>query len=62
MRMNAYDFLDRVQVTVSVREMETPLDHGAPWIPLVVTAVQGSGVTDRREWVQDALIAALESL
>lgn len=62
MRMNAYDFLDRVQVTVSVREMDTALDHGAPWIPLVVTAVQGSGITDRREWVQDALIAALESL
>lgn len=62
MRMNAYDFLDRVQITVSVREMDTVLDHGAPWVPLVVTAVQGSGVTDRREWVQDALIAALEAL
>lgn len=62
MRMNAYDFLDRVQVTVSVREMDTALDHSAPWIPLVVTAIQGSGVTDRREWVQDALVAALEAL
>ncbi len=62
MRMNAYDFLDRVQVAVSVREMESALDHGAPWITVVVTDIQGSGVTDRREWVQDALIAALESL
>lgn len=62
MRMNAYDFLDRVQVTVSVRDMGTSLDHSAPWIPLVVTAVQGTGETDRRSWVQDALIAALEAL
>ncbi len=62
MRCIAYDVLDQVHVAISFREQNDALDHHATWDALVVTTIQGTGETDRREWVQDALIAALEAL
>ena len=62
LRVLAYDVMDQVHVGVVIRDMETAVDHSAEWIPLVSTSVQGIGETDRRAWVQDALVAALERL
>lgn len=61
-RLLAYDVMDRIHIGVTLRDMETPLDHDAEWTPLVSTSIQGCGETDRRAWVQDALVAALEQL
>lgn len=61
-RLLAYDVMDRIHVGVTVREMEGATDHEAEWVPLVSTSIQGVGETDRRAWVQDALVAALERL
>lgn len=62
MRLIAYDVLDQVHVAISFREQDDALDHFQTWDSLVVTTIQGTGETDRRAWVQDALIAALERL
>ena len=62
MRVIAYDVMDQIHVAVSFREMEASLDHFQTWDSLVVTDIQGTGETDRRAWVQDALIAAIEAL
>ena len=62
LRLLAYDVMDRVHVGVTLRDMENSTDHEAEWIPLVSTSIQGVGETDRRAWVQDALVAALERL
>ncbi len=62
MRMNAYDFMDRVQIVVRIRQQEDLLDTAREWETLLAFSIQGEGVTDRREWVQDALVAALEHL
>lgn len=61
-RLLAYDVMDKVHVCVTVRDMESATDHEAEWEPLVSTSIQGIGETDRRAWVQDALVAALERL
>lgn len=62
MRMNAYDVMDRVQIVVRVREQEDILDVAREWETVVALAFQGTGVSDRREWLQDALVAALEAI
>ncbi len=62
MRMNAYDVMDQVQIVVRVAETSDFPEASQEWETLVVARVQGAGVTDRREWVQDALVAALEAL
>lgn len=62
MKVSAYDVMDQVQVVVRVVCQED-WEEGVPeWETLVVTRIPGTGTADRREWVQDALIAALEAL
>lgn len=62
MRVHAYDVMDRVHVGISVKETTPDDDPFGGWETLVQTTIQGTGETDRRAWVQDALIAALERL
>lgn len=62
MRMNAYDVLDRVQIVIRIREQEDILDVAREWETVVALAFQGTGETNRREWLQDALVAALEAI
>ena len=62
MRLNAYDYMDRIQIVLRVREMEDFLDHAREWETVVAMGFQGEGITDRRQWLQDALVAALEAL
>lgn len=56
-----FDCLDQVHVAVQVREMT---EHGEanPTVLQVTTTVQGTGETDPRDWIRDALVAALEAL
>lgn len=62
MKVTAYDVLDQVSVVVVCRRTDDFGIHEEAWVPMAVTHFQGEGQTDRREWVQDALIAALEAL
>lgn len=62
MRLVAYDFLDQVHVAISFRDSADDSLPDRSWDPVLVTDIQGCGETDRRAWVQDALIAALEAL
>lgn len=62
MRVTAYDVMDKVQVVVRVTGHADRPDIGEEWETLVSTRFQGEGETRGREWVQDALVAALEAL
>lgn len=60
--VNAYDVMDRVQVTVTVRAMEdTPGSVPQP-VLTITTTVQGTGEADCRHWLEDALVGLLERL
>ncbi len=61
-RLVAYDVMDQVHVSIAFRDSEDGPTTLRPWDTLLVTRIQGTGETDRRAWVQDALIAALEVL
>ncbi len=60
--LTAYDMLDQVQVTLSIRGTEGSL--GAPQEPVLFrsTLVRGTGEVDPTEWGKDALLAILETL
>lgn len=57
-----YDCLDQVKVIISIREELDHADAPTEWEHFASTTIRGEGVTDRRAWLQDALIAALEAL
>ena len=59
---HAYDVMDQVHVAISIRETPDSSEETPEWTALVRTTFQGTGETDRRTWVQDALVAALERL
>lgn len=62
LRANAYDVLDRVTITLSVRGTE---DWGLPpteWVVLAATTVDGAGEDDVHQWARDALVSLLETL
>ncbi len=62
LEMRAFDVLDQIHVTIHARDLTGPtLDDCSP-ITVVQTTVQAPAEGDRREWLQDALIAALEAL
>lgn len=62
MKAIAYDCMDHVNLAVSLRVTEDDPAVPPTWESLASTTIRGSGVTDRREWVQDALVALLEVL
>lgn len=62
MKAIAYDCMDHINIAVSLRVTEDDPALEPQWISLASSVIRGSGVTDRREWVQDALIALLEAL
>lgn len=62
LEMRAFDVLDQIHITIHARDLSGPtLDDCSP-ITVVQTAVQAPPDADRRTWLQDALIAALEAL
>lgn len=62
LKVDAYDVMDQVQVVLRVAEQEPGRLEPLEWETLVARRFQGTGETDRREWVQDALVAVLEGL
>lgn len=60
--LTAYDALDTVQVVTQVRGQS-----GVPEEPMTLllqwsTSIPSTGEDDDREWVRDALLAALEAI
>ena len=62
MSVHAYDCMDQIQVSCRVWQTRDAEDVPATWETLSAFTFQGTGETDRRTWVQDALIALLERL
>lgn len=60
--ITAYDVMDQVMVAYTLRER--PDNPEAPTLIVLrgVSTVRGEGQSDPREWLSDALVAALETL
>ncbi len=61
-RVVIYDVMDQVQIGVRITGIQECAEAGEEWITLVATRIQGTGETDGREWLRDALVAAIEAL
>lgn len=62
MNARADDVMDEVWVTVNAVEFDEFDLSESVWVPMVSTRIKGTGESDLREWVRDALVAALEVL
>lgn len=61
-KLTAYDCLDQVVVGCSVWSQD-PLDQASgPEVLHIGCQVRGEGITDARQWLQDALLALVETL
>jgi hypothetical protein len=62
LRLTAYDCLDQIWISTGLyvtRDTENP----QPVLALhLTTAIAGTGTSDPREWLQDALLAVLEDV
>jgi hypothetical protein len=58
--VHAYDALDRVHVTATVRATVGSLGDPIAEVYSVATTVPGVGEDDPNEWLRDALVALLE--
>lgn len=62
LELRAYEVLGQIQIEIKSRDLPADASEELGPISLVQTSVQGPTDTDRRSWLQDALIAALEAL
>ena len=62
LEVRAFDVLDQIHVQIISRELGSSLEESMSPISVVQTTVQAPDLPNRREWLQDALIAALEAL
>jgi len=62
MQKTAYEICGQIAIVIKSREIPETLGQEMGPISVVSTAVQGPEDADRRAWLQDALIAALEAL
>lgn len=60
--VHAYDVMDRVQVGATVRQYEETTREPSDTVLVCTTTFPGTGETDPKEWLRDALIGLLESL
>lgn len=61
-RVEAYDAMGLVVVTVSVRQQEEGIEGATRAVLQRSTVLSSVGETDPREWLRDALIGLLEDL
>lgn len=61
MSSTAYDAMDGVVVTVSLRSYDEQAEKGE-LVLLVSDTIRGRGESDPRKWARDALVAMLEHL
>lgn len=62
LRMSAYDVMDQIWVTLSLHSQQDVAEGAADALAHISTTVAGVGESDPREWMRDALVAALEVL
>ena len=62
LQLEAYEICGQIAIVIKSREIPETLGEQMGPISVVSTAVQGPEDADRRAWLQDALIAALEAL
>lgn len=62
LEVRAYEVLDTIQIEIKSRELGADPTEPLGPIHLVQTAVQAPADSDRRSWLQDSLVAALEAL
>lgn len=62
LQLEAYEICGQIAVVIKSREIPENLGEEMGPISVVSTTVQGPAEADRRSWLQDALIAALEAL
>jgi len=60
--VNAYDALDRVIIAVVLRCKEEASSSSSSYVETLAAEIQGTGETDAREWLKDALVGLLETL
>lgn len=60
--LHAYDVMSSVVVHVHVREYEDAPPHQSSIVFECTTTVPGTGESDQRLWLQDALVAMLEAI
>lgn len=61
-RVVIYDVMDRVAISMTVKQSTDNPDHGQQTVYHKVTTVPGSGEDSPERWLLDALIAAAETL
>jgi hypothetical protein len=59
--VHAYDVMDRVQITVTMRATIEDRSEAIETLFHTATTVPSTGERDPREWLRDALVAALEA-
>lgn len=62
LQLEAYEICGQIAVVIKSREIPETLGQEMGPISIVSTTVQGPEEADRRAWLQDALVAALEAL
>jgi len=62
LRLEAFDVLDQIHIQIVSQDLSESILEGPRPISVVQTVVQAPESGDRRAWLQDALIAALEAL
>lgn len=62
LQLEAYEICGQIAIVIKSREIPETLGQEMGPISVVSTSVQGPEDADRRAWLQDALIAALEAL
>lgn len=60
--VHAYDVMDQVQIVASVAAIPDEGSAHKESVLRLSTTIAGTGETDSREWLQDALVGLLETL
>lgn len=60
--VHAYDVMDRIQVTASVAEAGTEGERAIRPVLTANTSIDGAGVSNPRDWLEDVLVALIEAL
>ena len=60
--VHAYDVMDRIQVTASVAVAETEEGRAIRPVLTANTSIDGAGVSNPRDWLEDVLVALIEAL
>lgn len=62
LRLTAYDMLDRVNIVCHLEETNGPSDTTSSTALHLICGMRGKGLTEPREWVEEALRTVLHHL